>query len=431
MRVARRSWVLAGRAYSRNVITRLSWSKYYSTTTTKRTSEDIDKAVDKILNHPAIKQVVSQGGSTAQLLKAVQSNPELFSFIQPLISSLQPNSSSSATGSSTPVRIAVTGAAGAIGYALLFRLASGAFLGPNTPVSLQCLELPQGLKPGAGVEMELKDCAFPLLRNVYFTDNAEKAFEGAQYVFLVGAQPRVAGMERADLLKKNAAIFSTQGKALNKTADPNVRVLIVGNPANTNALIASANAPKISPTQFSAMTRLDHNRGLAQLAEKLSVTVNDIQKFAIWGNHSDTQFPDINNTVIKGQPAVKQVDSKWVSDTFIPTVATRGKAIIQARGASSAASAASAAIDQMRDWVLGSNGEWTSMAVWTGEDASKTPYGVSPDLFYSFPVITSGGKYEIVQNVPLNEDSKRRLKVTNDELVAEKRDAGELAVRQK
>eukprot|EP01089_Gocevia_fonbrunei_P021682 TRINITY_DN850_c0_g1_i1.p1 TRINITY_DN850_c0_g1~~TRINITY_DN850_c0_g1_i1.p1 ORF type:complete len:430 (+),score=118.88 TRINITY_DN850_c0_g1_i1:75-1364(+) len=428
MRIARRSWGI-GRVCSRNSKwASLAYTKYNRTYTTL---PDIDNVFEKLMGNPKIIELLNHSDAKpSEILNLIKTDTELLSTVAPLVNSFQTSIGSAAPAASTkPVRIAVTGGAGAIGYALLFRLASGSFLGPNTPIQIQCLELPQGLKAGGGVEMELKDSAFPLLRGISFTDSAEKAFEGAEYVFLVGAQPRVAGMERADLLKKNAAIFSAQGKALNNTADKNVKVLIVGNPANTNALIASVNAPKISPTQFSAMTRLDHNRGLAQLADKLNVTVNDITNFAIWGNHSDTQFPDVNSTLIKGSPAVQSLDAKWVSDTFIPTVATRGKAIIGARGASSAASAASAAIDQMRDWALGTNGKWTSMAVWTGSDSKTTPYGVSSDIYYSFPVVCSGGKYEIVKDVKINEDSKKRMKATDAELVAERNDAGDLAKR--
>jgi len=302
-------------------------------------------------------------------------------------------------------------------------------LGPRRPIILQCLEIPQGLAAMEGVKMELADCAFPLLRGVEVTDSPEKAFEGAEFAFLVGAQPRVAGMDRSELLKKNAGIFSVQGKALNKTANRDkIKTLIVGNPANTNCLITAFNAPNINPNQFSAMTRLDHNRGLAQLAERLNVNVSDIKNFAIWGNHSDSQFPDINNTTVKGKPARQLInDDKWVSDTFIPKVAKRGAEIIKARKSSSAASAANAAIDQMRDWTLGSNGEWVSMAVYTGDKGEKAPYGsngVDSELYYSYPVICEGGNYKIVEGLKIDEESQRRMKATNDELVKERSDAG-------
>jgi len=276
----------------------------------------------------------------------------------------------------------------------------------------------------------LHDCSFPLLRGITFSDDPEKAFDGAQYAFLVGAQPRTEGMDRAQLMAKNAGIFSVQGKALDKASNRDqLKVLVVGNPANTNCLIASVNAPNIDPTRFSAMTRLDHNRGLAQLSDKLKVKVDQIEKFAVWGNHSDTQFPDVTHSTVKGKPVKDVVDRKWVVDDFIPTVAKRGGAILKARGASSAASAANAAIDQMRDWALGSDGNWVSMAVWTGEDAKSTPYGVSPDIYFSYPVICEDGKYNIVSGLSLDEDQTKRIKITDEDLVKEKKAVGELAVR--
>jgi len=327
-----------------------------------------------------------------------------------------------------PVRVAVTGAAGAIGYSLLFRIASGAMLGPDQPVILQLLEIPAGLKPLQGVVMELQDCAFPLVDSIVATDDANQAFEGAEYALLVGAKPRSKGMERADLLKGNAAIFSVQGKALNANANrEKLKVVVVGNPANTNALIASCNAPDIHPSQFTAMTRLDHNRGLAQLALKTGAKVTDIEKFCIWGNHSSTQYPDLHHTTVKGTPALNQVDQKWYVDTFIPQVQQRGAAIIAARGSSSAASAANAAIEHMRDWVAGTNGEWTSMAIWTGDKPQY--YGVAKDIYYSFPVTCQNGKYEVVKDVAINDFSRQRMKATEDELLAERKDCGELAVR--
>jgi len=327
-----------------------------------------------------------------------------------------------------PVRVAVTGAAGAIGYSLLFRIASGAMLGPYQPVILQLLEIPQGLKSLEGVVMELQDCAFPLVHGIVATDDPLKAFDGAEFALLVGAKPRAKGMERKDLLKENAQIFSVQGQALNKVANRDeLRVVVVGNPANTNALIASANAPNINPSQFTAMTRLDHNRGLAQLALKANCKVTDIDRFAIWGNHSSTQYPDLSHTTIKGKWAKDIVDAAWIKDTFIPKVQQRGAAIIAARGSSSAASAANAAVEHMRDWVHGTQGKWTSMAVWTGKDSG--PHGAAGDIYFSYPVVVENGRYTVVQNLPIDSFSAERLVATNAELLAEKKDVGELAQR--
>jgi len=314
-----------------------------------------------------------------------------------------------------PVRVAVTGASGQIGYALLFRIASGEMLGKDQPVILQCLELPAAMKPLEGVAMELSDCAFPLLRGTVLTEDPKKAFEGADYALLVGAKPRSKGMERKDLLSQNGAIFSTQGKALNEVANKSVKVLVVGNPANTNALIAASNAPNIPGRNFSAMTRLDHNRGLAQLSAKLNCQVTDIQNFAIWGNHSSTQYPDISNATVNGQPIKTKVDQDWLTKTFIPTVQQRGAAIIAARGASSAASAASAAIDHVRDWVLGTNGQWTSMGV-----LSEGLYGEAKGLYFSYPVICKGGDYTVVKGLKIDDFSRKRLDETNKELLEER-----------
>lgn len=315
-----------------------------------------------------------------------------------------------------PVRVAVTGASGAIGYALLFRIASGAML-RDTPVILQLLELPQALKSLTGVVMELRDCAFPLLAGITYTSDPNEAFSKVDYALLVGAKPRTKGMERGDLLKENANIFSVQGKALNANANPNVKVLVVGNPANTNALIAASNAPKLNPQNFSAMTRLDHNRGLSQLSQKTSSHVDDIEKFAIWGNHSSTQYPDTNFATIKGEKVRTVInDDTWITNTFIPAVQNRGAAIIDARGASSAASAASAAIDHMRDWTFGTNGKWTSMAV-----LSDGSYGATKGLYYSFPVIVDEkGKYSIVQGLTHGQFSTTKLQATDKELVTER-----------
>lgn len=317
-----------------------------------------------------------------------------------------------------PVRVAVTGAAGQIGYSLLFRIAAGDMLGKDQPVILQLLEITPALEALKGVVMELEDCAFPLLAGIVTSDKAEVAFKDADYVLLVGARPRGPGMERKDLLEANAAIFSAQGKALNDVASRNVKVLVVGNPANTNALIAQRNAPDLDPRCFTAMTRLDHNRALAQLANKTGSHSSDIQKMIIWGNHSATQYPDIFHATVKGKPAKDLVDQAWLEQDFIPTVQQRGAAIIKARGQSSAASAASAAIDHMRSWALGTpEGDWVSMGIYA--DGS---YGVEQGLIYSFPCTCKDGKYEIVQGLEINEFSRERMKITEQELI-EERDA--------
>jgi len=307
---------------------------------------------------------------------------------------------------------------------LLFRIASGEMLGKDQPVTLQLLELPPAMKSLEGVSMELNDCAFPLLRGIVQTSDVKKAFEGADYALLVGARPRSKGMERKDLLQANAKIFSEQGKAINEVASKNIRVLVVGNPANTNAMITSHFAPKIPANQIHAMTKLDHNRGLAQLAEKTGSLVTDIEKFVIWGNHSATQYPDISHTLIKGKSAKQLInDDNWVKGTFIPTVQQRGAAIIAARGSSSAASAANAAIDHMREWALGTNGKWTSMAV-----PSDGSYGIEKGVWYSYPVTVSGGKYSIVQGLTVDAFSKERMEATKKELFEEKTGVSELLV---
>ncbi|HET7307785.1 MAG TPA: malate dehydrogenase [Gammaproteobacteria bacterium] len=315
-----------------------------------------------------------------------------------------------------PVRIAITGAAGHIGYALVFRIASGEMLGKDQPVILQLLEITPALDALKGVVMELRDCAFPLLVDAIATDKAEEAFKDADYALLVGAKPRGAGMERKDLLQENAKIFGPQGKALNDHASRDVRVLVVGNPANTNALIARSNAPDLGDHQFTAMTRLDHNRALAQLAAKAGKPVTAVRKMIIWGNHSSTQYPDIHHAEIDGKPAADVVDQGWFRDTFISTVQKRGAAIIQARGASSAASAAAAAIDHMRLWALGTaDGDWTSMAV-----ASDGSYGIQPGVIYSYPVTCSGGEYKIVQGLDVDEFSHEKMQATERELREER-----------
>ena len=315
-----------------------------------------------------------------------------------------------------PVRVAITGAAGQIGYQLAFRIASGQLLGPDQPVILQLLEIPPALGALNGVVMELNDCAFPTLAGTVATDQAETAFGDADYALLVGAKPRGPGMERKDLLLENAKIFSGQGKAINAAASRNIKVLVVGNPANTNALITSANAPDINPANFTAMTRLDHNRALSQLAEKTGCHTTDIQKMIIWGNHSATQYPDINHAMIGGDAATSKVDDAWTRDTFIPTVQKRGAAIIQARGLSSAASAASAAIDHVRDWALGTpDGDWTSMAI-----ASDGSYDIPEGVIYSFPVTCSAGNYSIVQGLAIDDFSRERMAATDAELREER-----------
>ncbi|KGN32964.1 malate dehydrogenase [Knoellia sinensis KCTC 19936] len=321
--------------------------------------------------------------------------------------------------SQTPVKVAVTGAAGQIGYSLLFRIASGALLGPDTPVELRLLEITPALKALEGVVMELDDCAFPTLAKVEIGDDAEKVFDGVNHALLVGARPRGPGMERGDLLEANGGIFAPQGKALNKVAADDVRITVTGNPANTNALIAMSNAPDIPTSQFSALTRLDHNRAISQLAAKLQVPVTEIKKMTIWGNHSATQYPDLFHAEVSGKNAAETVgDQAWLADTFIPTVAKRGAAIIEARGASSAASAASATIDHARTWVDGTaEGDWVSMAV-----RSDGSYGVEEGLISSFPVTVKDGQWSIVQGLDIDEFSRGKIDASVAEL-AEERDA--------
>ncbi|MFJ4678681.1 MULTISPECIES: malate dehydrogenase [unclassified Kitasatospora] len=320
----------------------------------------------------------------------------------------------------TPVNVTVTGAAGQIGYALLFRIASGHLLGADVPVNLRLLEIPQGVKAAEGVAMELDDCAFPLLRDITITDQANVAFDGANVALLVGARPRTAGMERGDLLSANGGIFGPQGKAINDNAADDIKVLVVGNPANTNALIAQRNAPDVPAERFTAMTRLDHNRAVAQLAKKAGVTVEDVKKVTIWGNHSATQYPDLFHAEISGKAAFDAVgaDQEWVENFFIPKVAKRGAEIIEVRGASSAASAANAAIDHVHTWVNGTPaGDWTSMGI-----VSDGSYGVPEGLISSFPVTTSNGTFEIVQGLDLSEFDRKRIDASVGEL-AEERDA--------
>ena len=315
-----------------------------------------------------------------------------------------------------PVRVTITGAAGQIGYQLSFRIASGQMLGADQPVILQLLEIPPALDALNGVVMELNDCAFPTLAGTVATDDANVAFKDSDYALLVGARPRGPGMERNDLLEANAQIFSVQGKAINDHASRDIRVLVVGNPANTNALITAANAPDINPANFTAMTRLDHNRAIAQLADKTGQHVTDIKQLTIWGNHSATQYPDIYHATVAGKPAADLVSVDWLSNEFIPTVQQRGAAIIKARGASSAASAASAAIDHMHDWAIGTPGDdWVSMGI-----PSDGSYGVEPGVIYSYPVRCEGGQYTIVQNLEVNEFSRDRMATTETELREER-----------
>jgi malate dehydrogenase len=318
--------------------------------------------------------------------------------------------------SKAAVKVTVTGAAGQIGYALLFRIASGQLLGPDTPVRLSLLEIPPALKAAEGTAMELDDCAFPLLAGIDITDDAKRAFDGVNVALLVGARPRTKGMERGDLLEANGGIFKPQGEAINAGAADDVRVLVVGNPANTNALIARSHAPDVPAERFTAMTRLDHNRALSQLAAKLGVPVTEISRMTIWGNHSATQYPDLFHAQVGGRSAAEAVgDDAWLRDTFIPTVAKRGAAIIEARGASSAASAANAAVDHVHDWVHGT--EWTSMAV-----VSDGSYGVPEGIISSFPVRCADGRWEIIQGLDIDGFSRERIDASVAELV-EERDA--------
>lgn len=315
-----------------------------------------------------------------------------------------------------PLSVTITGAAGHIGYALVFRIASGAMFGSDQPVILRLLEVPPAMSSLSGVGMELEDCAFPLLYDVVQTDDAAIGFRDADYAVLVGAKPRGKGMERKDLIEENAKIFSAQGRAINDNASDRVRVLVVGNPANTNSLIAAANAPDLDRRQFTAMTRLDHNRALGQLANKTNTLVAQIQRMTIWGNHSTTQYPDIGNCLIDGVPALERVSRGWAIDHFIPRIQRRGAEIIAARGLSSAASAADAVVDTLRDWVLGTpDGDWVSMAV-----ASDGSYGIPEGVVFSFPVTCRAGNYEIVQGLELDAFSKSRLQASDRELREER-----------
>ncbi|HUA02360.1 MAG TPA: malate dehydrogenase [Solirubrobacteraceae bacterium] len=317
----------------------------------------------------------------------------------------------------SPVRVAVTGAAGQIGYAILFRIASGQLLGPDTPVHLSLLEIPDALKAVEGTAMELDDCAFPLLSGVDISDDPNKGFDGVSVALLIGARPRTKGMERSDLLGANGGIFKPQGKALNDHAASDIKVLVVGNPANTNCLIARSNAPDIPAERFTSMMRLDHNRAIAQLAAKVGAPVAEVTNMAVWGNHSPTQYPDIFHAKVNGRDAAEVVaDQDWLENDFIPTVQKRGAAVIEARGASSAASAANAAVDHVRDWALGTpDGDWVSMGI-----PSDGSYGIDEGLIVGLPVTCSGGTYEVVQGLDLNDFSRSRLEVTVNELKDER-----------
>ena len=324
----------------------------------------------------------------------------------------------------TPVNVTVTGAAGQIGYAILFRIASGHLLGLDTQVHLKLLEIPQAVKAAEGTAMELDDCAFPLLSGIDIYDEPRAAFDGTNIGLLVGARPRGPGMERADLLEANGGIFRPQGEAINAGAASDIRVLVVGNPANTNALIAKSSAPDVPADRFHAMTRLDHNRAIAQLAQKTGVTVGDVTNMTIWGNHSTTQYPDLFHAKVNGRPAIELVEQDWYENEYIPTVAKRGAAIIEARGASSAASAANAAIDHVHDWVLGTpENDWVSMSVF-----SDGSYGVPEGIISSFPCTCSGGDFQIVQGLEIDDFSRARIDATAGELVEERAAVAELGL---
>ncbi len=316
----------------------------------------------------------------------------------------------------TPLRVAITGAAGQISYSIIFRIASGDMLGKDQPVILQLLEIPPAMAALNGVVMELNDCAFPLVEGIIPTDDPNVAFKDTDYAVLVGARPRGPGMERSDLLKANAEIFSVQGKALNDNANRNVKVLVVGNPANTNALITLKNAPDLNPKNIAAMMRLDHNRAVSQLAGKTGTHTTKIEKMVVWGNHSATQYPDISYATIDGEAAKGKVDEDWYVNDFIPTVQQRGAAIIKARGASSAASAASAAVDHMRDWALGTDGRWVSMAV----HSAGNSYGIDEDIIYAFPIVCENGEWKEIPGLDISNFSAERMKATEQELLGEK-----------
>lgn len=316
----------------------------------------------------------------------------------------------------SPVRVAITGAAGQISYSLIFRIAAGDMLGPDQPVILQLLEITPALGALNGVVMELNDCAFPLVAGIVATDDPNVAFKDTDYAILVGARPRGPGMERSDLLQANAAIFSVQGKAMNAHANRNIKVLVVGNPANTNALITLKNAPDLNPRNITSMMRLDHNRSLSQIAEKTGSHSSKVEKMVVWGNHSATQYPDISAATVEGKPVVELVDNDWYVREFIPVVQQRGAAIIKARGASSAASAASAAIDHMRSWAMGSNGQWVSMGVYSAGNS----YGIDEDIMYSFPIVCENGEWKEIPGMAISDFSRGMMQATEKELIGER-----------
>jgi len=409
---------------------------YYVTETVSEAQRE-DKAVRKIIELTRQKLQENKGYKESDLEEALSgsnfdkilaNNPKIlgaFYEFKSLVS--QHNSEENLNKlrqfqTAPPVRVAVTGAGGAIGYSLVFRIASGELLGPSQPVILHLIDLPSQVPSLKGLVMELEDCAFPTLQGIVATGDLNEGFKDVDYAMLVGAKPRGPGMERADLLRENGAIFKDQGKAINDNSSRNVKVVVVGNPANTNAWVASQFAPDLSPTQFSALTKLDHNRGLAQIALKKNCRVSDISRFAIWGNHSKTQYPDISHTLVKGKWVQDLIEDKeWKEKNFMPTVQDRGAAIISARGKSSAASAGNAALQHIREWAYGTSGEWTSFAVW-----SDGSYGTEQGIYFSFPVVCEYGGYQIVQNVPIDPFSAKMLQKTNDELVAERNQVAQL-----
>jgi len=414
---------------SKNIWKRQGVSLYSTETTSDAQKEDL--AVRKIVQLTRSKLAENKNFKESDLEaafsgsnfdKLLSNNPDILAAVYEFRKVVGQNSSHEKLlklkqfATAPPVRVAVTGAGGAIGYSLVFRIASGEMLGSQQPVILHLIDLPDQVKALQGLVMELQDCAFPTLAGIVATGDPKEGFKGVDYALLVGAKPRGPGMERADLLRDNGAIFKDQGKAINDNASKNVKVVVVGNPANTNAWVASQFAPDLSPTQFSALTKLDHNRGLAQIAAKKGCKVNDIERFAIWGNHSKTQYPDISHTLVKGAWAKDLIEDKeWKEKHFMPTVQDRGAAIIAARGKSSAASAGNAALEHIQEWAYGTNDRWTSMAVY-----SDGSYGTEVGIYFSFPVVCSYGGYQIVQNIPIDPFSAKMLQKTNDELVAER-----------
>lgn len=418
------------KGFKKNLLRVASQKTMYSTENLSDAQKE-DAAVKKIINLVRLKlsenksfkeSDLENAFSVANFDKIMANNPDVLSAVSEFRKVARYNNFDERLyklkqfSSAPPVRVAVTGAGGAIGYSLVFRIANGEMLGTHQPVILHLIDLPDQVKGLQGLVMELQDCAFPNVVDIVATADLNEGFKDVNYALLVGAKPRGPGMERADLLRDNGAIFKDQGKAINDNANKNVKVVVVGNPANTNAWVASQFAPNLSPTQFSALTRLDHNRGLAQLAAKKKCRVTDIERFAIWGNHSKTQYPDISHTLIKGTWVKDLIEDKeWKEKNFMPTVQDRGAAIIAARGKSSAASAANATLEHIRDWTYGTGNRWTSMAVY-----SDGSYGAETGIYFSFPVVCSYGGYQIVQNVPIDPFSAQMLQKTNDELVAER-----------